>query len=312
MKSRVLGAVLAVVSLLFPAVGVPGAQESQVSARWKPGVFHLGDPAELDIELPVKSPDFYLEGGLSSGSEWGVGRISDIENIPPPAFPGTLKLRVKVQLFRTGDVRLPKSKIILRLADSRVFFIVNPPPIHVTPLLPPGPQPEPPPATPLPLPASIPWLLIGCLAAAVPAIVITAVLLLRRAKQKKKIPGKAELALKEIDSDKWIRSEVERLFRTDLPLPTRYEILSRRLREYLELTVSRPFLEWTTTQIRHSCPEIEQLSGKPSERLVDVLRFCDSVLFARFTPGRDEEERTRMETFRLLDEVAPLQEEKAS
>lgn len=308
MKSRVLLPVIAAVSLLFLQAGAPRAQAPQVSARWEPGVFHLGDPAELDIELPVKVADFYVEGGLSAGSDWGDGRIRSVEDAPPPAFPGTLKLRVKVQLFKVGEVQLPPAKVTLRLADGRESFTITPPPLHVTPLLPPGPQPEPPPANLIPIPASVPWLIIAGTAVVLVLFVLLLLYFVRRA-MGKETPKPAEIPLKERDSHRWILSEVERLFRTELPLPTRYEILSKRLREYLELTMSRPFLEWTTTEIHKASSEIERLSGKPSARLVGVLRFCDSVLFARFAPEKEEEEETRLETFRLLEEVAPRREE---
>ena len=302
----VLSFLLALVPALCFAAPAP------LAVRWTPGVYHLGNLVPLEIPLPVRSPDFYLEGGLSEGHDWGKARISRVLQVPPSSYPGDLTLKVTVQVFDTGDVQLPPLSLQVHTANGVDTYSISVPPVKITPLLPAGDQPQPAPAGPLSVPFPFPWVYVVAALAGLAALVVLLALLVRRARRRRGGPA-VKPSLKELDPDLWIRREVERLFRSDLDPPMRYEALSTSLRDYLESTFRRPFLEWTSSEIAAALPSMPRLSGDPGERLMSVFRLCDRVLFARYAPTAEDEREAMAKTVEALNSLsAATQLEKAS
>ncbi len=297
-------------SAFFAAVcfAAPGALEG----RWTPGVYHLGNLVPLEIPLPVESPDFYLEGGLSEGHDWGKARIARVLQVAPSSYPGDLTLKVTVQVFDTGDVQLPPLSLQVHTAKGVDTYSISVPPVKITPLLPAGDQPQPAPAGPLAVPFPFPWVYVVAAIAGLAALAMLLALLVRRTRRRS-TRSTVKPSLKELDPDLWIRREVERLFRSDLDPATRYEALSTSLRDYLESTFRRPFLEWTSAEIAAALPSIPGIPGDSGDRLMSVFRLCDRVLFARYAPTTDDEREAMAKTVEALNSLsAATQLEKAS
>ncbi len=289
-----------------------GGSPDKLSGRWTPGVYHLGNLVALEIPVPVQSTDFYLEGGLSEGRDWGKARIARILQVPPASFPGDLTLKVTVQVFDTGDVQLPPLDLQVHTAKGVNAYSITVPPVKITPLLPAGDQPQPAPAAPVSVPFPFPWVYVVAALAGMAALAVLLAVIVRRARRRS-TRAAAKPSLKELDPDLWIRREVERLFRADIEPAMRYEALSTNLRDYLELTLQRPFLEWTSSEIGAACPSIPRLSGDTGDRLMGVFRLCDRVLFARYAPTTDDEREAMERTVEVLKTLsAPTQLEKAS
>lgn len=298
--------------LLFPAAAAQKSPQAEIHGRWTPGVYHIGNLVPLEIPVPVQSSDFYLEGKVTEGAEWGEGRIARLLQVHPTAYPGTLTLKIEVQIFDTGAVQLPPTELQVHTATGVHAFTVLVPPVKITPLLPPGDQPQPAPAELISVPFPFPWLYVAAALAALLLVCLCLFTLIRRARRRrgqvKEKPG-----LRELDPDLWIRREVERLFRTELDPPRRYEALSTNVRTYLEIKFQRPFLEWTSAEIQEGCSVIQRLSGAPAGDLMSVFRLCDAVLFARYAPTRDDERRAMEAIVRVIETVsAPTPLEEAS
>jgi hypothetical protein len=107
----------------------------------------------------------------------------------------------------------------------------------------------------------------------------------------------------ETDPERWIREEVERIFRTDAEPRIKYGLLSLRLREYLSLRTELPFPDWTTDECASGCSRSPLLGPSEREHLAKNLRFCDLAKFARYIPRKEEEERARAEVHDLLEGV---------
>ncbi len=241
-----------------------------LSARVAPGVYHLGNVITLDIETPLNTPAFYLEGDLVAGADWGSARIAMVQAVPPSSFPGTLRIQAKIQVFATGTIHLPPLPLAVRTGDRKQAFKLTVPDFTVAALLPQGDQPEPPAAAPLPLPRPFPWgwivLGVGLLAAAVFVILW----LIRRKSQR---PARAAAVpdLRATDPDRWIREELERLYRAPVEPHLRYGAISQRLRDYLEIKSGLPFLEWTTSEVQLGLREMTNLR---SESPADLMGSC--------------------------------------
>ena len=284
-----------------------------LKAVWDPASRTLGSLAPLTVELPVPSSAFYLEGDLSEGADWGPqARIARITQEPPAAYPGALKLRVQVQIFAVGDVALPPLTVVLRTASSSAEFLLAPPMLHVTPLLPQGNQPKPPAAPPLPVPKPFPlgWVILAAALAALAAF--GGVFLVRKWREGRKAPPPPP-SLKETDPDRWAREEAARILQSKDGPKERYSALSEMLREYLEIKLHEPFLEWTTSEVHEGCLRHAVLHGPATTDLLGVLSLCDWVQFARHEPSRDEEQILARRVESLLAAVArPPAQEKAS
>jgi hypothetical protein len=286
------------------------AEPQILKPDWDPAVYSVGSLAGLTVRLPVPASAFYMEGDLSEGADWGPrATIVRIIQEPPASFPGTLVLRLRIQVFAVGDVTLPPLNLVLRTQSSSSQFLLAPPPLHVAALLPPGDQPKPPAAPPLPLPAPFPlgWILLAVAAAALASL--GAVFLLRRRRSRRKAPP-AQPNLKETDPDRWAREEADRILRSRSGPRERYSALSGLLREYLEIKLHDPFLEWTTSEVHEGCGRHEVLHGPPTTDLLGVLSLCDWVQFARHEPSEEEERQVALRVHSILSAVSrpPLQE----
>ena len=162
------------------------------------------------------------------------------------------------------------------------------------------------------VPFPFPWIYVAGAAVALFLLGTIVFMLVRRAKRRRG-HVRVKPSLRELDPDLWIRREVERLFRAELEISRRYEALSTNVRTYLEIKFERPFLEWTSSEIREGCMSIPKLTGLPGDDLTRVLRLCDGVLFARYVPTRDDESDAMQAIVRVLEAVsAPARLEKAS
>lgn len=284
-----------------------------LSARIAPGVYHIGNIITVDIEAPLNTPAFYLEGDLAAGADWGTARIATVQALPPNSFPGTLRIRAKIQVFATGTIHLPPLPLAIRTGDQKQAFNLTVPDFTVAALLPPGQQPEPPAAAPLPLPRPFPWGWIvlgsGLLAAAALAILW----LVRRNSLRPAIAS-AVPDLRLTDPDRWIREELERLYKAPLDPHLRYGAISQRLRDYLEIKTGLPFLEWTTSEVQNGLREMANLQRERPADLMGVLSLCDWVCFARYHPETREEEESREKALRFVIAAAapPPQKEGAA
>lgn len=294
----ILMAAACTMAATFAALGAaPSAKP--LSARIAPGVYHIGNIITMDIEAPLNTPGFYLEGDLAAGADWGNARIATVQAFPPNSFPGTLRIQAKIQVFATGTIHLPPLPLAIRTGDQRQAFNLTVPDFTVAALLPPGEQPEPPAAAPLPLPRPFPWgwivLGVGLLAAAALAILW---LVRRRALHPARASAVPDLRL--TDPDRWIREELERLYKAPLDPHLRYGAISQRLRDYLEIKTGLPFLEWTTSEVQRGLREMANLQRESPSDLMGVLSLCDWVCFARYQPEKREEEESRERALRFV------------
>ena len=284
-------------SFLAPQASAPAAKP--LAARVVPGVYHLGSKIPLELQLPLDTPAYFLEGDLTEGADWGPdARIASVKQVPPNSFPGPLALGVEVQVFTTGAVTLHPLPLTLRTGGKPQAFSIVVPPFTVAPLLPPGPQPEPPAAAPLPLPRSLPWGWVLLVMAAALGVAGWVWHRLRRPRLDAVPPPAA--GLRETDPDRWIVEEVNRLFLSPLEPKARYTALSARLRDYLELKTGLPFLEWTTSEVQRGLARMGHLPPGSATDLMGVLALCDWAAFARYLPAPAEETDARTRALRFL------------
>jgi hypothetical protein len=311
-RPRTIVFALGLLLCILAGTAAAGASPTKIQGRWTPGVYHLGNLVPLEIAVPVRSSDFYLEGKISGGEDWGKARIARVLQAPPASYPGDLTLKVEVQVFDTGEVQLPPTELDVHTAKGVEAFSISVPPVMIAPLLPPGDQPQPDPAEPMTVPFPFPWIYLAGAAVALFLLGTIVFMLVRRATRRR---GHVRVrpSLRELDPDLWIRREVERLFRAELEISRRYEALSTNVRTYLEIKFGLPFLEWTSSEIREGCMRVPELTGPPGDDLTRVLRLCDGVLFARYVPTQDDESDAMQAIVRVLEAVsAPARLEKAS
>ncbi|MEW6757056.1 MAG: hypothetical protein AB1347_02445 [Acidobacteriota bacterium] len=291
-------------SLSLAALGT-SSTDPGVRGRWVlQGPVHLGDPVVLESSLPVSSPEFFLEGDLVPGADWGPGRVVSLTKTPPPSFPGDLRLAVTVQVFATGTVEFPAARIAIRDRSGLHDRVLSPPPLRLEPLLPAGAAPRPPQAGPLPLPRATPWMwiLLGAAALALGAAAMAAGLKKARARAASPPP---KPTLREMDPPLWARREVERVFGAHMEPGARYETLSMVLRTLLEWRYGLPFLEWTGHEVRAGLLTLPDLPSEAGRAYAAVLELCDQVLYARHLPDPREDEAARSAALRALSLTPP-------
>jgi len=264
------------------------AQAGPATARWKTaGPVHLGDPVVLEASLPTASPDFFVEGDLYPGADWGEARVAAVERTPPPSFPGEVRLSVTLQPFAVGSLVLPPARLVLHDEKGAHEALLSPPPLAVASLLPPGGGPQPPPAPPLAVPRRFPVaavllaLLAGLLLAGV------ALWIRRRRARRPRRPLEAP-SLRESDPPRWALSEVERLFASSLPADRRFEALSAVLRAFLGWRYGLPFPDWTLEEVRRATEVLPDLPEEARKAYLEVLSACALVLYARHLPSAEE------------------------
>ncbi len=273
--------------LLLLFAGGP-AKAGAAPARWKtaPPV-HLGDPVVLEAALPAASPDFFVEGDLYPGADWGEARVASVERTPPSFFPGEVRLSVTLQVFAVGKVQLPPARLVLHDERGAHEASLSPPPLEVASLLPPGGGPQPPPAPPLEVPPRFP---VGAFVLVLLAafLLVAAVLWIRRRLPKRPRGAVQPPSLRETDPRRWALSEVERLFAASLPADRRFEALSAVLRAFLAWRYGLPFPEWTVEEIRRETEGLSDLPGEARAAYLEVLSACALVLYARHLPSAGE------------------------
>jgi hypothetical protein len=300
---RLLAALAMAGASLAPFWAQTASAPKTVNARWAPGVYHLGNRIPLEVQVEVPAPAFYLQGGFAQGADWGSARVASLKQVLPASFPGLITLKAEVQVFATGQVALPPVDLSVNTAKGSEAFLIKAPPINITPLLPPGVQPPPPIAAPLKVPSPLPWgwwtLALLLTAAGIAALMRWAKRIsLRRSSV---IPV---ASLKETDPDRWVRQEIDRIFSGGADPYVLFGALSERLREYLEIKLSLPFLEWTTSEVHDGCRGVDRLSGQPTTDLMGVLTLCDWAVFARYRPEASEIDDARVRSHRILDALA--------
>lgn len=303
MRTAFLALAAAALASMLRAAPPAEPRPQPLAARVVPGVYHLGNLVPLEISAPLSTPAFYVEGDLTQGADWGSSRISRVTSVTPKTFPGTLVLKVQLQVFATGTIHLPPLPLAIRTGDRRQAYLLTVPDFTIQALLPPGNQPEPPPAALLGLPRPVPWawIILGIFLLFAAALGVLAYLRHRRRR-----PPAAQLppSLRITDPDRWISEEVDRLFRSPMPPEERYGTLSQRLRDYLELKTGLPYLEWTTSEVQAGLRQMGHLSPERATDLMAVLSLCDWVCFARYYPEAREESGTRDRALRFAAAVA--------
>jgi hypothetical protein len=280
----------------------PPKSPAALTLRWQPGTYHLGDAVPFEVAVPLGAREFFIEGDLSEGTDWGDATILKVRQELPAAFPGTLRIQGEVQVFDVGSITLPPLAFAVHVSDGPQPYSLKAPPLTIQALLPPGSQPKPPIAAPLAIPAPFPW------AWAVGGLLLAALLglggfLLYRRLRRAKAEPRAKPDLKEVDPDRWIREEIEKIFRAPAEAPVRYQKLSEALRQYLSIRFGKPFPEWTTAEVSRGLGEIDALRGVRLEDPLNLLAFCDVVMFARYRPQPEEEQDAREIALEFLDTI---------
>lgn len=283
---------------LHPRAGDP----APLAGQWSQGVHRIGDRVLLTVAVPIPEAQYFVAGTLAPGTLWGDTRVAASRQVPPPSLPGNLSIQITVQAFGIGPARLTPVPITVNTSGGTTEYLLQPPPLEIAPLLQEGEGP-PPFLPPLPYPRPFPWaILLGALGLAVVAAVLIRWALAKSGRSR--LEGPAPVKPQEADPDRWIRDEVERIFRTDAVPRVKYGLLSLRLREYLALRTSLPFPDWTTDECARGSARSPLLGEVERDRLAKSLRLCDLAKFARYAPLRQEEESARAEVRGLLDGVS--------
>lgn len=293
--------VAAVLACLLPCISAAAQGPAPLEGAWESETVHLGDPVTLTVEVPVDRDPFYIKGLPPAGAAWGTGTVVRVRQTPPESFPGALRLVFTLQVFDTGEVALPPFPLGVDTDSGETVYSLSPPPLALTPLLPEDAEAPPPPAPLLPLPSGTPWKVWVLAALFLAAAAAFMALLYRRSMAAG--PGPLPERIQEVDPDRWIREEVDRLFLGEAGAYKLYGLLSRRLREYLRTKTSHPFPDWTTAEIRTKSRRLSLFEDGAIALLGDSLSFCDQVSFARHQPTPTERDATREKVLRFLDDM---------
>jgi hypothetical protein len=316
-RAVALASAAILLSSIVAAQVLPAAREAgtkSLECRWAPGVYHLGDPVQLEVKIPLRSEDFFLTGEPAAGDEWGPARVIRAERKIPEHFPGTLAMTYTLQVFDVGPVTLPPADVSVHFSKTAVPYEIKPPGLQIQPLLKGPAKAPPPPAAPLPFPAPSPWLLY--FAAALLAVGAGASILIwarRKRKPLRALPQKP--SLRQTDPDAWFQEELKRIFGMEAPADSRYAALSRVLREYLCIKTGLPFPDWTTHEASRALYRVQRLEGEAGHSLLRALSLCDTIKFARHQPTdlENSEARHDFETVaRSLSAPPPEKESEAS
>jgi hypothetical protein len=269
-----------------------------------------------------------IEVDLPPGERWGTPAIAphlrrwgDAEVLasqrpqPVPGAPGRYRLELVITAFRPGNVSLPPLPVAaaqLRGEETspQAPLQLRTPPLSfvVRSVLPAQGEPTPrPPTPPQPLPAgSTFWWSAGALALA--CLLAGGALLWRRRGLATSRPAAPPLPpfgqfLREL-SALAAEPSTERV----------HTGVSIALRRLLAALLGFPAAERTTTEIDHELRR-GRLTAPLRRRLLELLRRCDEVKFARLPATRDEA-RERLATARELGEevrreLVPAEEETA-
>jgi hypothetical protein len=295
--------------LLAAAVGTGVVSEPALTARVTPAEVTVGDRVrvELEVALPAGTeelPPTHLPALPPDLRRWGDAEVlgaSDAQLLPGSEQAPRYRFHLLLAAFRPGEVSLPpievslpsrsrddgrpgQPAVLLRTPEGLGFAVRS--------VLPPG-QPTPqPPAPPRALPVGAAfWWTAGALGLAV-AVAGAALLLQRR-----RLPSGAAAAAPALPPLAGLLRELAAL-RTGVSAERLHTGLSLALRRFLAALLGFPAAERTTSEIDRQLRN-ERLTAETRRGIVELLRRCDEVKFARRNAG-DEEGRARLDAAERL------------
>lgn len=254
-----------------------------------PSQLTVGDRVEATLELTVRTADLTAEPRFPAWQEaWGEAEIVEKgapEKVREEGGVATWRQRLVLAAFRPGKVPLPPMAVALP-GEERTVQAQTPPDLaleigSVLPAEEKDLQPKPPaPLRPLPLGERFWWTL-----ASLAAVCLGLVFLLWRQGRPAAATAPAAPPLPPFDE---LLGELDRLQGEPSPVAA-HTRLSLALRHYLGRALSLPAAESTTSEIQRQLLS-RRVPGAAARRLVELLRACDLVKFARQEVGA---ERTR-------------------
>ena len=297
--------------LLAAAVagGPASVSEPTLRARLAPAEVTVGDRVRVELELAMPpgtepAPPTHLPALPAGLRRWGDAEVlaaSAAQPLPGSERAPRYRFQLVVTAFRTGDVTLPPLEVTVPPpprddggADEPVLVLRTPEGLGfaVRSVLPEGqPTPQPPaPPRPLPIGATF-WWTAGALGLA--AMLAALGVALRR----RSLPLAAAAAAPPLPPLAALRRELGAL-RAEPSAERLHTGLSLALRRFLGALLGFAAAERTTTEIdRHL--RGERLAPDTRRGLVELLRRCDEVKFAR-RPASAEEGLHRLEAAERL------------
>jgi len=268
-----------------------------VRARLQPQQITVGDHVRVELEVTVPAGGAWAAPRLAEqAKQWGGAEV--LASKPAEALAGVAsryRLALEVTAFRPGPAQLPPIGIAVPSARAGApgALLATPPlRFEVKSVLPPKGQPTPmPPAPPLALPlGNAFWWLAGALAAACALLAF----LVARSRRLLARPVAVQPALPPLQQ---FLAEIAALQRE--PSPERmHTALSLALRRLVGALLHFPATERTTYEIDQQLRQT-RLPMPTRRRLLDILRRCDEVKFAK-RPTTRAEAQERVATAREL------------
>jgi hypothetical protein len=271
-----------------PAAQATGAPRLTVAFS-PPAALTVGDRVEATLDLTVRTADLTGEPRFPSWQEsWGEAEIVEKgapEKVREEGGVATYRQRLVLAAFRPGKVALPPMAVALPgargTAQARTPADLALEIGSVLPANEKNPQPKPPAALrPLPLGDRFWWTL-----ATLSAVCLGLLFLLWRRSRATAAEAPAAPPLPPYDE---LLRELDRL-RAEPSTLMAHTRLSLALRHYMGRALSFPAAESTTSEIQRLLVS-RRVPGAPARRVVELLRACDLVKFARQDAGA---ERTR-------------------
>jgi hypothetical protein len=278
----VIAALLTVFAVAGAPTGATAPARPQASVALTPKTVTVGDRVTAEVTLrvpktlhagPARFPTF--------GKTWGDAEIVQVSTVHVSEEQDQTVYRQQLVLvaFRTGHVPLPPVNLVVpQPSGSLTVSTPQELGIDIRSVIPPNakdPKPQPPaPLRMLPLGAAF-WWTVGALA----ALAIAGAWWLLRRRQPGAARARAPLAapLPELLATLDQLDNIAADSTASLSLHTR---LSHALRRYLGRALDLPARESTTTEIQRLLL-LRSIPSTHSRRLIEVLRACDLVKFAR-------------------------------
>jgi hypothetical protein len=298
--------------------GAVGAPAQPLRARLSPQQITVGDPVRVQIEVDLPAGQRWGTPAIDPRlRQWGDAEVLASQRPHPVAgAPGRYRLELVVTAFRPGKVSLPPLPIAVAQprreeAPPQPPLLFHTPPLSfdVRSVLPAQGEPTPRPPTPpqpLPLGAAF-WWAAGALALA--CLLAAGALFWRR-----RGLALARAAAPSLPPFGQFLRELATLAAE--PSPERVHTgMSLALRHLVAALLGFPAAERTTTEIDHELRR-GRLTAPLRRRLLDLLRRCDEVKFAKVPVTRDTA-RERLATARdigeeIQRELVPAETEEGS
>ncbi|HEV2843890.1 MAG TPA: hypothetical protein VG477_03515 [Thermoanaerobaculia bacterium] len=274
------------------------AQTPPVSVSLTPASLTVGDPVKATITVRVRTEGLAGDPRFPFwGKTWGEAEVLEAGTavkVSERNGRAVWEQRLTLTVFKPGKVALPPIEIAIprkeRLVKAKTPAGLA---LEVKSVLPPGErQPEPKPAAPpvqLPLGERFWWTaaILGALTLAAAFVVF----LQRRA------GAEAAGAAPALEPFEELAAELDRLHAEPSPVAL-HTHLSLALRRYLARRFPFPALESTTTDIQRQLLS-RRVPGPLARHMVELLRACDLVKFARLPVG-ETQSRERLAAARKL------------